>query len=608
MCGISGIVSKKLNVVPQSWIKEMTDVISYRGPDDFGYFIDKNLAFGHRRLSILDLSSAGHQPMHYKSLTITYNGEVYNYIELREELISLGYNFQTETDTEVILMAYHAWGNKCLIKFNGMWAFSIYNQADNTLFCSRDRFGIKPFCYTVQSEYFAFASEFKQILTLPNFDKTLDYQVVYNYLHDNLLNSNVDTFFDHIKELPGGHYLEYHLDKHQINIQKWYTIQTTQVKLDFEAAASTFKALFLQSMQLRMRSDVAVGSCLSGGLDSSSIVSSLKYLNSANEIKTVSTCFSDLAIDEQIFIDQVTEQTKYTSIKVFPDLDDLINKNIWNSIIYHQDQPILSFSHFSEYKVFETAKLHNLIVMLDGQGADEYLAGYSEYWGLNLSLLSKNKQYFKILRSLVQRANLLKEPVRPFVTLHVKKYVKNKITSKSNQSNEYLKQEFAKKYKNRIEPDFKSLSELSVQQILKTSIPYQLHSEDRNSMLHSIESRLPFLDYLLIEFALSLPDGFKLRKSKKKAILREAMKDILPIGILNRHDKKGFPSPDETWFKNNKSIIYPMLKDAVEKNSAIFTNKISSDYLSFVEGKQAYSNIWLKAISFQKWKEIFNVD
>ena len=605
MCGISGIINKSGIEVNKDLLANITDVIAHRGPDDFGYFIENNFGFGHRRLSILDLSKAGHQPMCYLHLTITYNGEIYNYIELREELVDLGYSFKSQTDTEVILAAYSAWGTKAFDKFNGMWAFAIYDKLKNEIICSRDRFGIKPFNYTQTNTFFAFGSEIKQLLLLPNIDKSINQQVLKSYLVDNLLNTTEDTFISSIKELRGGHYLQYCLNNHTFKVKNWYTLPSNSNNLSFEESSIKLKKLFTDSVKLRMRSDVSVGSCLSGGLDSSSIVCTVfcDKLNGA-DFKTVSSCYADKASDEQEYIDEVINQTHFEGVKIFPKLNDLFDKNIWDKLIYHQDQPILSFSHFSEYAVFEAAAKNDIVVLLDGQGSDEYLAGYSDFIGVYLSSLKNKGQYWSYFKFLIKRAKLLNQPVFSAILFRLKTDLKQHLF-KSNKEETVFNSMFlitSKPFKR-----IKSINDLSREQILNISIPYQLHSEDRNSMLHSVESRLPFLDYKLVEFCLNLPENFKIRNAQTKAVLREGLKNILPTKIYSRHDKKGFPAPDELFFKEKHEEILPLLTEAYDCNQDIFIEKLVKSYELFLENKAPYSNIWLKAISFHKWKNMYNL-
>lgn len=607
MCGISGLIRLSGEPVELPLLESMTDVIAYRGPDDCGYWTSNNVGFGHRRLSILDLSDAGHQPMSRGNLHLTYNGEIYNYIELRQILTNEGYKFSTATDTEVIIAAYQQWGVSCFDKFNGMWSLAIYDESNKKIICSRDRFGIKPFCYTRTQGYFAFGSESKQLLKVPDLDKSIDLEVVHNYLHNSYLNTDENTFLKEVKELRGGHYLTVDLTTNNVKITKWYHLPKKTSRIpNFKEVTHQFKAAFSNSVALRMRSDVTVGSCLSGGLDSSAIVCTVDHAKlSNNEFRTISSCYSDKESDEQEFIDIVTNQTQFDAIKIFPDLNRLISEKIWDKIIYHQDQPIISFSHFSEFAVFEAASKNNIIVMLDGQGSDEYLAGYTEFIGAHLRGLLKKFKLFSYLKFLYQRSRLLNTP---FFKILMHRVLTDLKTTSDNRQNikpfftkEFLKSSDAKRYK----PE--SITELSLLQLEKVSIPFQLHSEDRNSMMHSIESRLPFLDVNLVELAINLPESYKLRNGETKAVLRTALHGILPERIAQRQDKKGFPAPDIELFNNNSDLIIQELQSAIQKNPTIFTEELVLSFKNYLAGNRDYNTIWLRAISFNKWRTLFKV-
>ena len=362
----------------------MTNVIEHRGPDGEGFYHGHQFAFGHRRLAIIDLDERSNQPMCGRDeLVITYNGEVYNYIELRDELVKHGYNFKTESDTEVILAAYHFWGKACLDKFNGMWSFAIFDPRKNEVFVARDRFGIKPLYYTRVGENMGFASEIKQFTTLPNWQAKANQEQLFRFIVGGELDTTNKTMFEGVFQVLGGHCGIYNLDDHSFQIDQWYSLEESIKKLEqnAESASNIFKSIFEDSVRLRLRSDVNVGSCLSGGMDSSAIVTMmddlLKHNNGKTVQHTISSCFEDKAYDEQEYIDEVLKYTNTKGHKVFPNEDDLF-KNI-DKMIWHQDEPFGSTSIFAQWTVFDKAKKENLKVMLDGQGADEQLAGYSSF-------------------------------------------------------------------------------------------------------------------------------------------------------------------------------------------------------------------------------------
>lgn len=609
MCGISSIVNKRNQKVSHRMINSMNEKIIHRGPDDDGVFTEGNIGLGHRRLSIIDLSSAGHQPMEYWNNVIVYNGEVYNYVELKNTLNKKGYEFKTSTDTEVILAAYDYWGEDCVKKFNGMWAFALYDRKKNILFCSRDRFGIKPFCYANTNHYFFIASEAKQIISNNFIHSIPNLTSIYEFLVNNALNNSKETFFSGIEYLLGGHNLVYDLAVGTFEIKKWYSIydnlgQKTQKNINFKEASSIFLELFTDSVKLRMRSDVQVGACLSGGLDSSSIVASV--FSNQNSVSTISSCYHDKKYDEQEFIDEVTKATNFNSFKVFPSLSDLYEKNILYEMSYHQDQPIKGASQFSEYKVFQTAKQQQLTVMLDGQGSDEYLAGYADFFNHYFLDLLKSGQLLTLISEMNYKA--LYTPHWNFLNVMLNFIRFNQTRSKHKQPalpNNWLNPINRVNLTKKIVVD--NIRDLSKQQISTSRLSYQLHSEDRNSMLHSIESRLPFLDYRLVEFVINLPDKFKIKQGKTKALLREGMKNILPQKILNRTDKMGFVAPDAVWLRQDSELIRKKLIEATNELSLVINSKIVDDFDLFIANKKPFDGKYMRVLSLHEWSKAFNV-
>ena len=615
MCGISIAINKNIKDVSLKQIKNLNDKVSHRGPDDEGFYFGKNFAFGHRRLSILDLSPAGHQPMNRENLWITYNGEIYNYIELRKQLIDLGHTFTTKCDTEVILIAYKEWGVDSFRRMNGMWAFCIYDEKINNLIFSRDHFGIKPLYYTQFDDWFVAGSEIKQFTEFENFQPKLNKKIALNFLAQGLLNYSEETFFEGVNELRPGHMLEYNLDTHDFTITKWYNLKSSSKKIkdDFETAVEKVRSFFTNSLQMRMRSDVKVGSCLSGGIDSSSIVSCIHKNELSNpDFATITSCYKDKRYDEQTFSDLVSDQTKFLAIKVYPELNDLWQKSEFDNIIYHQDQPIGSASHYSEYKVFETARKHNMIVMLDGQGSDEYLCGYGEFFLIYMNTLLHRCSLLKMynllkIRAKQKKISFFKELIQ-FIQSQFYFQIVNKLKNiigrtrysyLTNESQIIMGMEAANFNANNIR-------DLSINEIMYSSIPYQLHSEDRNSMLFSIESRLPFLDHEMVEYVIGLPDDYKIRNGYTKFILREAISE-LPNEIKERKDKMGFVAPDREWIKENKVIVRKELKDLVAQNN-IFSEDLLLRFDKFINGKLDYEPVYFRAMAFSRFCKIFKIN
>lgn len=627
MCGISSLVLKNGLILENSLIKKMTDTIYHRGPDGEGLYLGGNFALGHRRLSIIDLTDNGNQPMHYWESTIVFNGEIYNYLELKEELQQLGYAFSTHSDTEVILASYHQWGQQCLERFIGMWSFVLYDHKRNTLFGSRDRFGVKPFLYTETSDYFLIGSEIKQFTVFDDFRPTLNKSVAFDYISKGLLNHNSETFFEGVFNLPGGHLLIYDLSTHEKSIKRWYEPNLTpNYHISFEAAAEQYRTLLAESVSLRERSDVQVGAALSGGLDSSAIVCLMHQVNQERKnFQTITSCYLQKEYDEQVFADTVTQKTGFSSHKVFPDLNDLIENGILDKMIWHQEQPFSNASHFSEYKIFEAAKNNNVKVMLLGQGSDEHTAGYPVFYMVYYLQLLKSGQIFSLIRELRYKTKIdqthlfnalfhfvrflflnslfywIKYSLFRFLKLATNWYSKEKLGVCNETLSKPTLGLFMKPW---------SVKQLSYDQVFRTSIPYQVHSEDRNSMLHSIESRAPFLDHRLVEFMLKLQDNFKIRKGQRKSIMRKALSGVLPDCIRDRVDKMGFVAPDELWFKEQPDLILKALSNAIQDSQGILTQELILSYQLFLEGKQPFDDRFMKALTLsslvRQYKMIVN--
>jgi asparagine synthase (glutamine-hydrolysing) len=614
MCGISLIVSKDNSPVPEAKIAAITDKIIHRGPDDYGYFYHNNFAFGHRRLSIIDLSQGGHQPMISENLSIVYNGEIFNYIELRKELQTLGHAFKTESDTEVILVAYKEWGIRAFDKLNGMWAFAIADTLKNEILLCRDRYGIKPLYYCQTKNYFLAGSEIKQFTALEEFEPILNKEVAVNFLVNGLLNYSTSTFFEGVNELRPGSFLQYNLSNHSQKVTVWYDLRKKINPNRDTYLEATFKlrSLLIDSIKLRMRSDVPVGCCLSGGLDSSSIVSVIK----SHELEppwfsTITACFNDERHNEQPYSDTVTEMTGFKSHKIFPELKDLFNKGQMDTMIYHHDQPFSGGTHFLEFCVYKAARQLNLTVMQGGQGPDEYLGGYDDYYYAYATECLRKfrlKKFFDFFNE--RSANLgvhfgqeLIAYIRSVFWISLSGKIKSALGINSftwlSTPYQLLAKNALVYYRNG------SIKGLSLNQMMYNSLPYQMHSEDRNSMLFSVESRLPFLDHRLVEYGIALPSHYKLRKGVTKRVLRDAVSE-LPESIRERKHKMGFVSPDAEWLVSQAPEVRKQLKEAIV-NSGFFTVDLLINFDRFVEGEANFSPLFFRAIALNRFLKIFSM-
>ncbi|ACS91070.1 Putative asparagine synthetase [Thermococcus sibiricus MM 739] len=565
MCGINGFSWSDVKLV-----REMNDAIRHRGPDDEDIYVDENVSLGHVRLAIIDLSPKGHQPMRYekdgREIWIVYNGEVYNFMELRKELEERGYTFNSNTDTEVILAAYLEWGFDCIKKFNGMWAFAIYDKGKNLLFLSRDRFGIKPLYYYYDGQNIIFSSEIKAILE-HNIERKPNDSVIFDFLYYNLLDHTEDTFFEGIKRLMPGHSAVFDLTTRKLKTFKYYELRE-QVKLKtvITENPAVFRDIFKKAVQRRLIADVPVGSCLSGGLDSSSIVCMMREINKNLEIKTFSLVFPGFKLDESKYQESVVREcnvkrytTTFTVGDILRDIDDLV---------YSQEEPFFTLSIYGQYRVMKLAKEHGMKVLLDGQGSDEILGGYHHFFEYYFAELFRSFRWIKLISEIIAYYKTYKSwsPISNMIFYLSPKFVKRLLWKRRFP---YLADDFVERYKDRgsKEPQWgaKSLKEALILAETYYSLPHLLRFEDKNSMRWSIESRVPFCDHELVEYVLSLPAEAKIDKGITKKILREALRGILPEDIRTRTSKIGFATPDEDILRTE--VGYTFAKSIIESNS-----------------------------------------
>lgn len=587
MCGIAGIWYKSDQNNGQTIIRKMTNMIAHRGPDDEGFITldNEKLFLGHRRLSIIDLSKAGKQPMQYmKRYTIIYNGEIYNYLELRTILQAKGYCFITNTDTEVIMAAYNHWGIECLQQFDGMFAFAIYDNQSNELFCARDRFGEKPFYYCEWDIFFAFSSEMKS-LWAANVDTTPDDYSIYLFINMNLHedpNDKSRTFYRNIKSLKPAHYIKFKIGEKISQKQYWqlkYNIKTND--LSFEEACSKFRQLLEISILRRLRSDVPVGTSLSGGIDSSSIVLLVNNLQNKNHIqKSFSARFDDKILDEGYYMNKVIESSQIEHYETWPSVEGYIEN--FEKIMYHQEEPFGGASIYAQWEVFRLANEHNTKVLLDGQGADEILSGYIHFFLPFFREIYKKKGHATLQKVYNQylKNNIIEKPIDinlqfkiktlyPFISeflLNSKRHLIG--MGKVPEIHPALHNAY-KKQDSPFVPHHDLNTALYYFTVV-SGLTKLLRFADRNSMAHSIEVRLPYLYHELVEFVFALPSDYKIRNGWTKALLRYSLADVIPSEIIWRKNKIGFAPPQNKWEKNKKFIEYAQsFKEIAVKNKYI---------------------------------------
>lgn len=557
----------------------MTDALAHRGPDGEGFWINatNNVGFGHRRLAILDLSEAGKQPMHYLNrYSITYNGELYNYVELKEELQQKGYQFRTQTDTEVLLAAYDCWKEQCLQRFDGMFAFAIWDEQEQTLFAARDRFGEKPFYYFFDGEQFLFASEMKALWTAA-VPKTINQTMLLNYIGLGWVKNPVDlsqTFYEHISCLPQAHSLSLNLQNGSNEIvQYWDLDKETQSTLTEAAAVEQFQYLLNTSVKRRLRSDVEPGTSLSGGLDSSSIAAIINQLQTKNpQLQTFTASFPGFEKDETTYAKEVANYLQLQQHFVTPTAETLLNDI--EQLSFHQEEPFQSASIYAQYKVYQLARQNGIKVILDGQGADETLAGYHKY--IHWFLQEKSRDSLVVSRELKAFADH---------TISIDWSWKNKLAarfpeiaavqleSKANaalKNNPFINPAFLKAHHNKktiFKPVVHKLNDLLYYNTMQFGLEELLRYADRNSMAHGVEVRLPFLSHELVQFIFSLPSQFKINNGFTKYILRESIKAHLPSAIVYRTDKIGYEPPQQQWIQTTgfTELIHESRKKLVKE-------------------------------------------
>jgi asparagine synthase (glutamine-hydrolysing) len=637
MCGITGLWNLDGKPINASLLEKMNNTMVHRGPDDEGYLLvnttnkkvspccgadsieakkkkfpflknlsDANdLGFGFRRLSIIDLSENGHQPMSTGAgrYWIVFNGEIYNYIELREELKGLGYHFQTQTDTEVILNAYLKWGEECLNHFNGMWAFALFDSTEKRLFISRDRFGIKPLYYIYRpGEIFAFASEIKALLPLLNQFKP-DMNSVFDYFAMGLTCHKENTFFEGLKQLMPASKMV--VRQGQIEINKYYKVPFSKTKLSFDEAKEKFKYLLLDAIKLRQRSDVPFGYALSGGIDSSSIVCGAASMKDINSDITFSLVYPGKAVDESDYIKAVVDKTCFNSRFVSAEGCDLAED--FERFVYHQEEPFVGLSYFGEYKLRQLIRENKVTVSLEGQGADEIVSGYNvllPYYFQDLASRLmikqfKNELYNFDFLSRYSFSSAIKDWLKPIikyegtlVTGVLKKYPYLDVS--------LLNAKPETDHNNRPTLFQSRLNHALHYMLTCSSIPEQLIRADKSAMAFSVEARFPFLDYRLVEFAGSLPYHYKISNGFTKRVLREAMKGLIPDSIYQRRDKIGFAVPMDNWITDE---LWAILMSQLEQTSIGFLNKIKFQEV-YTSPVQVDYKFW-KTISLVLWWNAF---
>jgi len=606
MCGIFGIWNFDGKPVDLGLVEQATTTLRHRGPDDEGYLLintqtgrtvscggrdtDERLSFepidafsgenfdlalGFRRLAILDPSPAGHQPMSSADgrFWIVFNGQIYNHVELRTDLSAHGHKFRTGTDTEVLLAAYQQWGPECLSRLNGMWAFVVWDGAEKRLFCARDRFGIKPLYFASDDRRIMFASEIKALVGDSGVPFVPSDEAVYRYLVAGMLPSPRagETFFQGVKALPAAHWMT--IRRADVAQQRYYTLGSAIPdgrQLDISESIEEYRRLLTEAVRLRLRADVPIGSCLSGGVDSSSIVCIINQLMDDERLprsqigdrqRTFSAVYDTAGrFNEREYIEKVLKDTQAQGYFTFPTLERL--RDEIEDVVWHQDEPFVSTSMFAQWCVMKEARERSVEVLLDGQGADEQLAGYRPFSLFLSELLRRGEIGHAVAESrAIQRQtgipawSPLMGALRYLLPSQVMHTLRRTWYGRQRDQS-VLNPDFAGECDRGTIADWKPFTEHgrldSHLRVLleESSLPHLLRYEDRNSMAFGVESRVPYLDHRVVEFSLSQPSSLRMRDGWTKWILRKAVEDIVPGDIVWRKDKVGFETPEVAWLKH----------------------------------------------------------
>jgi asparagine synthase (glutamine-hydrolysing) len=647
MCGIFGFLSvqERAPFAVPDMARALCSALAHRGPDDSGWAAFSSqgrllgterehaqlgehaaiLLIGQTRLSIIDLSPAGHQPMFSENgrYALVYNGEIYNYCELRAELEQLGSRFHGNSDTEVLLHALIRWGKSCITRLTGMFAFALYDAVEQTLFLARDCFGIKPLYWRAASGVFSFASEVPAMLRFPGAKRKLSAQSVYNYLVFAKYDRGDSTFFHDIHQLPPACCMMVNVRTGAVSEPEtyWKPDLTIRASLTFNEAAQQVRELFLDSIRLHLRSDVPLGVALSGGIDSSSVACAVRRLQPDTELHTFSFIAKDSPVSEEHWANLVARYTGAIRHTVIVTPDELVRDV--DDMILRQGEPFGSTSIYAQYRVFRLARESGVTVTLDGQGADELLAGYWGYPGQRMASLMGQGRFFDAWRFLWAKSawpgspmgETLRRAIREFtpgwliplglrlvgrnpapdwLDVHALKAAGTLFTTLDGRAKMY--------------PSRDKVRQILAYQLSWEGVQMLLRHGDRNAMGFSIESRVPFLTREMAEFCLSLPEEYLIdMKGRSKSVFREAMRGIVPDAILDRRDKIGFATPERDWL----NALSPWVEETLATAKDIPYLKLDAahaEWQSIRNGHKMFDwRVW-RWLNYVRWAQLFRVE
>jgi len=639
MCGIAGMIAPSPDPRALRGMPAICRALAHRGPDGFGYLLyergsthvtrewpdacgQPQTVFVHRRLSILDLHESGSQPMLSADgrYAISFNGEVYNYVELREELERLGYRFRSTGDTEVVLSAYAQWGTRAFERFTGMFAFAILDTREQTVVLCRDPFGIKPLYYACTDDALYFASEIPALMEFVPTRRSADAAQLYRYLRFGITDEGSATLLAGIHQLRAASYAVIDIGNPSRVDQRTYWKPSIETRggISFDEAAAEVRRLFLESVRVHLRSDVPVGSALSGGIDSSAVVCAMRAVEPGIDLHTFSYIASDSPLNEEAYVDLVAQRAGARVYKVYPQPDELVDDLALLSTA--QGEPFRSTSIFAQYRVFREAAHAGIKVILDGQGADELLGGYRAYLGVRLAELVRSGKVgdaAAFLRTCSRRLGvsagyLVQKAAEYLLPAQVQGPLRKIVGRELLPS--WMNEQWFSRAGVRAAPAAHVrggalLKNELLNELQSTSLPSLLRYEDRNSMAFSVESRVPFLTTQLVEFVLQLPESYIIgNDGTTKRVFREAMRGLVPDAVLDRCDKIGFATPEEEWMRRLDRWIRSLLSsEAARGVAALDVPKTEQLWDDMLAGRRRFDFELWRALNVIHWTRQFNV-
>lgn len=639
MCGIAGFTTRDTRGIPDEVVNRAIRLLRHRGPDDYGFLscrdhvsylgrdVTKQVAGArlllvHRRLSILDLSESGWQPMQSPDgrYTIVYNGEIYNYLELRSELRHSGWRFRGNSDTEVLLAAFATWKEAALPRLVGMFAFAVLDSVEHTLFLARDFFGIKPLYYVNAEVGVGFASEIKVLLDCLEIKRQINPGRLYDFLRYGMSDFGGETMLRSVRQLPPAHWMRIDLRTQAVRepVCYWALPEERTNDVSFDEAATEVRARFLNNVELHLRSDVPVGAALSGGIDSSAIVAAMRHVGGRRlDLRTFSYIPSDTKTSEERWIDVVGRASDATMHKIRPEEDALAGD--LRRVMHFHDEPLGGMSAIAQNHVFQEARREGVKVMLDGQGADEVLGGYHLFLGARIATLIRHGHWGQAARLLAKCSQLpdcshlgmtaqtLSCLLPPSLQAPLRRLIRRDLEPSWINRNWFRAFDVSPKV--RTYTNQRDVLHAQLCRAMTTGLPRLLRFEDRNSMNHSIESRVPFLTPAFVTFLFTLPEHYIISPDGvSKSVFRAAMRGLVPDTILDRQDKAGYPTPGRRWLE----AVSPWVEQTLNRENAscipaLCLREVRREWNLMTSGKRQFNlSVW-RSLNLISWSADFNI-